>query len=126
MDVNYSWKNWLITARPEWVISKYYPSLTENPEYRFHSVQQIKYILPYDNAVVVGCDIYGHSEYYVANALNPYLIESSTMLDAWAGINVGNLFELRTGFKNVLSSSLYGTYPVPVSVYIDVLWLYLN
>ncbi|HRR00825.1 MAG TPA: hypothetical protein P5518_05830, partial [Candidatus Cloacimonas sp.] len=64
--------------------------------------------------------------YYVANALNPYLIESSTMLDAWAGINVGNLFELRTGFKNVLSSSLYGTYPVPVSVYIDVLWLYLN
>ena len=64
MDANFKWKNWQLRARPEWVISKYYQNLTESPEYRFQSVQQIKYHLPYDNSVVAGCGIYGHSGLY--------------------------------------------------------------
>lgn len=126
MEANYTWKNWLITVNPEWIVSKYFQTLTENPEYRFQSVQQIKYLFPYNNAVFAGCSIYGHSGYYTANAANPYLIESSTILDAWAGIDIGKLFELRAGVKNALSSSIYGAYPVPASVFVDVLWLYLN
>lgn len=126
MDANFKWKNWQLIARPEWVISKYYQNLTESPEYRFQSVQQIKYHLPYDNSVVAGCGIYGHSGYYIANALNPSLIEASTILDAWAGFDVSNYFELRAGIKNALSSAIYGAYSVPTSLYVQVLWLYLN
>ena len=126
MDANFTWKNWQLTARPEWVLSKYYQNLTESPEYRFQSVQQIKYHLPYYNSVVAGCGIYGHSGYYVANAANPSLIEASTILDAWAGFDISNYFELRAGIKNALSSTIYGAYSVPVSLYVQVLWLYLN
>jgi len=126
MDANFKWKNWQLRARPEWVISKYYQNLTESPEYRFQSVQQIKYHLPYDNSVVAGCGIYGHSGYYIANAVNPSLIEASTILDAWAGFDVSNYFELRAGIKNALSSAIYGAYSVPTSLYVQVLWLYLN
>jgi hypothetical protein len=126
MDANFKWKNWQLSARPEWVISKYYQNLTESPEYRFQSVQQIKYHLPYDNSLVAGCGIYGHSGYYIANAVNPSLIEASTILDAWAGFDVSNYFELRAGIKNALSSAIYGAYSVPTSLYVQVLWLYLN
>ncbi|MDY0218864.1 MAG: hypothetical protein RBR14_05905 [Candidatus Cloacimonas acidaminovorans] len=126
MDANFKWKNWQLIARPEWVISKYYQNLTESPEYRFQSVQQIKYHLPYDNSLVAGCGIYGHSGYYIANAVNPSLIEASTILDAWAGFDVSNYFELRAGIKNALSSAIYGAYSVPTSLYVQVLWLYLN
>ena len=126
MDANFKWKNWQLRARPEWVISKYYQNLTESPEYRFQSVQQIKYHLPYDNSVVAGCGIYGHSGYYIANAVNPSLIEASTILDAWAGFDVSNYFELRAGIKNALSSAIYGAYSAPTSLYVQVLWLYLN
>lgn len=126
MDANFKWKNWQLIARPEWVISKYYQNLTESPEYRFQSVQQIKYHLPYNNSVVAGCGIYGHSGYYIANAVNPSLIEASTILDAWAGFDVSNYFELRAGIKNALSSAIYGAYSVPTSLYVQVLWLYLN
>ena len=100
--------------------------MTESPEYRFQSVQQIKYNLPYDNSVVAGCGIYGHSGYYVANSANPSLIEASTILDAWAGFDISNYFALRAGIKNALSSTIYGAYSVPVSLYVQVLWLYLN
>ena len=126
MDANFKWKNWQLRARPEWVISKYYQNLTESPEYRFQSVQQIKYHLPYDNSVVAGCGIYGHSGYYIANAVNPSLIEASTILDVWAGFDISNYFELRAGIKNALSSAIYGAYSVPTSLYVQVLWLYLN
>ncbi len=101
MDTNFKWKNWQLIARPEWVISKYYQNLTESPEYRFQSVQQIKYHLPYDNSVVAGCGIYGHSGYYIANAVNPSLIEASTILDAWAGFDVSNYFEFVRELKTL-------------------------
>lgn len=126
MNADFSWKNWEFNARPEWIISKYYDNLTENPEYRFQSVQQIKYHLLYNNAIVAGCGFYGSSGYYAANAVNPVLIEASTVFDVWAGVDISRYFQIRAGFKNINSSALYGAYPVPVSVFAKVLWLYLN
>ncbi len=75
---------------------------------------------------MAGCGFYGSSGYYAANAVNPVLIEASTVFDVWAGVDISRYFQIRAGFKNINSSSLYGAYPVPVSVFAKVLWLYLN
>jgi len=125
-DIQQSWKNWELVANPKWIYSRFNEGLCESPEYRFSSEQNLLYHLPYNNAILAGFGLQSHSGYYAANVVNPKLIEASTILDAWGGFNIDHWFELRAGFKNIISSSLYGVYPVPLSAFAQLKWYYLN
>lgn len=125
-DIEQAWRSWELIAKPKWIYSKFNDGLCENPEFRFNSEQNLIYHLPYNNSILAGFRVHSHSGYYAANVVSPYLIEASTVLDAWGGFNIDRWFELRAGFKNILSSSLYGVYPAPLSAFAQLKWYYLN
>lgn len=126
LDMNHKWRNWQLKAREQWIWAKVAEGLCESPEYRFQSQQNLFYNLPWGNSFVAGFGVSGHSGYYAANAVSPNLIEASSVLDAWGGFNIDALFELRAGVKNALSSTIYGAYPMPWSLYVEVRWAFAN
>jgi hypothetical protein len=62
----------------------------------------------------------------LANAVNPYLIEASTVLDVFAGVRISKLFDFNVSVKNLLSTSIYGLYPIPLSIHANVRWFFIN
>ncbi|GAB1469026.1 hypothetical protein MASR2M64_17990 [Candidatus Cloacimonadota bacterium] len=126
MDVASNWRNWELQAKPSWVWTNVEDNMCESPEFRFQSNQNLLYHLPYNNSLVAGFGVSGHSGYYSADALSPVLIEASTALDIWGGFNIDRYFELRVGLQNALSSAIYGAYPAPLSLHVDLRWFYLN
>jgi len=126
LDANIIWDNWELTANQRWTWTKYDVGLCESPEFRFFGRQEVYYNLPYNNTLLGGFAVQGHSGYYAANVINPVLIEASTALDLWLGFRIDNLFELKGGFRNLLSSTLYGSMPVPLSAYAELTWFYFN
>ncbi|MDY0151168.1 MAG: hypothetical protein RBS43_02720 [Candidatus Cloacimonas sp.] len=126
LDALHTWRNWELKAREQWIWTKAHESMCESPEYRFQSVQNLYYHLPWNNALVAGFAVNGHSGYYAANAVNPNLIEASSVLDAWAGFNIDAYFELRAGIKNAMSSTLYGAYPMPWALFVEIKWEFIN
>jgi hypothetical protein len=73
-----------------------------------------------------GFSLQGHSEYYLTNAVTPYLIEASTALDVFAGLRISKLFDFNVSVKNLLSTSIYGLYPIPLSIHANVRWFFIN
>jgi hypothetical protein len=126
MDAKQNWRNWELQAKPYWVWTNAGDNMCESPEFRFQSVQNLLYHLPYNNSLVAGFGVSGHSGYYAANAINPILLEASTALDIWGGFNIDRYFELRVGLQNAFSGSIYGAFPAPLSLHIDLRWFYLN
>ncbi|MDD2228776.1 MAG: hypothetical protein PHY48_05125 [Candidatus Cloacimonetes bacterium] len=126
MDVSSQWRNWELQAKPYWVWTNAENNMCESPEFRFQSTQNLFYHLPYNNSLIAGFGVSGHSGYYSADALNPILLEASTALDIWGGFNIDRYFELRVGLQNALSSTIYGAYPAPLSLHVDLRWFYLN
>lgn len=126
VDAAQKWRNWELKAREQWIWTKANEGLCENPEFRFNSVQNLYYHLPWNNSLVAGFGLSGHSGYYAANAISPNLIEASSVLDAWGGFDLDALFEIRAGVKNALSSSLYGAYPMPWTLYAEIRWAFIN
>lgn len=100
--------------------------LVSAPEYSFNSSQSVAWNLSHDNKLEAGMSIYGHSDYYLANAQNPVLIEASTLMDAWAAVRVSTLFDFNVSFRNLLSTSLYGLYPIPLSIHAGLRWYFIN
>jgi len=125
-DLDHTWGSWQIQADPVWNWQQQSTNLCENPEFTFSSVQNLILHLPWGNSVKAGFQVQGHSGYYAANALNPALIEGSTAIDAWMGLGIESRFDFNAGFRNVLSSSLYGSAPAPLSLFADLTWYYLN
>lgn len=126
LDAEVDWKNWGFQAAQSWTWTQFNSGLCENPEFRFAANQEVLYNLPYNNSLLGGFALQGHSGYYAANVINPVLIEASTALDLWLGFRIDDLFELSGGFKNLLSSTLYGSMPVPLSAYVELKWFYFN
>jgi len=126
LDADLPWKSWQIKLNHRWNYTKFDPGLCENPEFSFTAIQNVFYNLPYNNALLGGFALQGHSGYYAANVVNPLLIEASTALDLWLGFQIDKLFELKGGFKNLLSSTLYGSMPVPLSAYAELKWFFFN
>ncbi len=126
LDVKQDWRNWELLSQPYWVWTKADDNMCESPEFRFQSAQNLLYHLPYNNALVLGFGLSGHSGYYAANAVNPILLDASTALDIWGGFNIDRYFELRVGLQNAMSSTIYGAFPAPLSLHVDLRWLYLN
>jgi hypothetical protein len=126
LDSSKDWKNFELKANLRWTWTKFDQGLCESPEFRFTASQELLYNLPYDNSLLGGFSMQGHSGYYAANVINPVLIEASTILDLWLGFRIDNLFELKSGFKNLFSSTLYGSMPVPLSAYAELTWFYFN
>ncbi len=126
LDVKQSWRSWELETKPYWIWTKADASMCESPEFRFQGVQNLYYHLPYNNSLVAGFGLSGHSGYYAANTANPVLIEASTVLDMWAGFNIDRYFELRVKMLNALESSVYGAFPAPRSLHVELRWFYLN
>ncbi|PKN73868.1 MAG: hypothetical protein CVU50_01405 [Candidatus Cloacimonetes bacterium HGW-Cloacimonetes-3] len=126
LDVKQNWRNWELLAQPYWVWTNADDNMCESPEFRFQSMQNLLYHLPYNNSLVAGFGVSGHSGYYAANAVNPILLEASTALDFWGGFNIDRYFEFRVGLQNALSSTIYGAFPAPLSLHVNMRWLYLN
>ena len=126
IDIKQRWGKWELQARPQWVWTKADAPMVESPEFRFQSGQNLIYHLPWNNSLLAGFGVSGHSGYYAANAVLPFLIEASTVLDAWAGFDIDSFFQFRAGVKNALSSTIYAASPVPWALYAELKWLYLN
>ncbi len=126
LDAAQKWHNWELLAKPSWVWTKAESNMCESPEYRFQSTQNLYYHLPYNNSIIGGFTLSGHSGYYAADAINPILVEASSALDLWAGFDIDRYFEFRVGLQNALSGSIYGAYPAPLSLRADFRWFYYN
>jgi hypothetical protein len=118
--------DWRIKVDSGWNYREHDPALMAAPEFTFFSEQRLYHYLEYDNILEAGFSLQGHSDYYLANAVNPYLIEASTMLDAWAGVRISKLFDFNVTAKNILSTSLHGLYPIPLSFHANLRWFFIN
>lgn len=109
-----------------WNYQEFNPYLMAAPEFSFASHQSITRHLSHDNLLEAGFSIYGHSDYYTQNIVSPVLIEASTMLDARATVRISKLFDFSVSAKNLLSTSLYGLNPIPLSLHAGVRWYFIN
>ncbi|MCK9584623.1 MAG: hypothetical protein M0R69_06930 [Candidatus Cloacimonetes bacterium] len=121
-----AWSDWRLRMKLGWSYQKYERTLMAAPEYTFISEQRLYRYLSHDNLLVAGFSLQGHSDYYLANAVNPYLIEASTAMDVFAGLRISKLFDLNVSVKNLLSTSIYGLYPIPLSIHANVRWFFIN
>ncbi len=121
-----SWQDWRLRLRLGWNYQEYDEYLMAAPEYTFYSEQRVYRYLSHDNMLTAGFSLQGHSDYYLANAVNPYLIEASTMMDAFAGLRISKLFDFSVSVKNLLSTSIYGLYPIPLSIHANIRWFFIN
>lgn len=117
---------WRFKINSGWNYHEYDPYLVAAPEFTFFSEQRVLLDLKHDNNLQAGFALQGHSEYYLPNAVNPYLIEASTMLDAWVGVRISKLFDFTVTVKNLLSTSIYGLYPIPQSLHANLRWFFIN
>lgn len=120
------WKDWRLRVNLGWGYQEYDQSLMAAPEFTFSSEQRLYRYLGHDNMIDAGFAVQGHSDYYLANAVNPYLIEASTMLDLFAGLRISKLFDFNVSVKNLLSTSIYGLYPIPLSIHANLRWFFIN
>lgn len=118
--------DWEISLLPTWKMQDFSLYLMENPQFSFSSSQSITRHLGHENALSVGFRIHGHSDYYLANVVNPVLVEASTTLDLWTQVKVGPLFDFSVSAQNVLDTSLFGVYAIPFSVHARLRWYFLN
>jgi len=120
------YKDWQFRIDSVWNYLEYDQALMASPEFSFSSEQRIYRHLSHDNRLELGFALHGHSDYYLPNAVNPYLIEASTLVDAWAGVRISKLFDFGVSAKNILSTSIYGLYPVPLSIHANLRWFFVN
>lgn len=120
------WEDWRLKMNLGWSYQEYDQSLMAAPEYTFCSEQRLYHYLSHDNMLSAGFALQGHSDYYLANAVNPYLIEASTIMDVFAGLRISKLFDFNVSVKNLLSTSIYGLYPIPLSIHANVRWFFIN
>lgn len=125
-DWNPIWQDWEADVSQVWNYNGYKPTLMENPEYSFNTRLGIIRHLNHNNAISCGANVQGHTSYYIANATNPALIDGSTIIDLWAGIKIGSLFDFTLTGKNILSSSIYGVFPIPTSLHAGIRWYFIN
>ncbi len=120
------WNDWQLRVDTGWRYQEYDPALMAAPEYSFSSEHRLFRNLSHDNRLELGFAISGHTDYYLPNAVNPYLIEASTILDAWAAVRISKLFDFSVTGKNIMSTSIYGLYPIPLSVHANLRWFFIN
>lgn len=99
--------------------------LRDNPIWKHRGVARLTRVLPHNNAIFAGFAITGHSD-YISSAGAAYMIDASTMLDAFAGVRITRQFELQAELRNILDATLYGVSPIPLSAHVRLRWLYLN
>ena len=109
-----------------WNYQEFDSFLMYAPEFNFTSAQSIGWQLPHDNMLEAGFSLYGHSQYYLANAQNPVLIDASTITDAWATVRISKLFDFTVTAKNIFSTTVYGLYPIPMSLHAGLRWYFIN
>lgn len=120
-----SWGPWELNWKPGITLQTGTEGLREQPALEYHSHLNIRRILPYNNALFAGFAIYGHSPY--TSATRPvFEVGTSALADVWAGVQVSNRFELMVSLKNISDGSLYGVYPLPISLHATLRWFYLN
>lgn len=120
------WHDWRLKMNLGWSYQEYDENMMAAPEYTFISEQRLYRYLSHDNLLQAGFSFQGHSDYFLANAVNPYLIEASTVLDVFAGVRISKLFDFNVSVKNLLSTSIYGLYPIPLSIHANVRWFFIN
>ena len=120
------WNDWRLRMNLGWNYQEYDETMMAAPEYTFYSENRVYRYLSHDNLLTAGFSLQGHSDYYLANAVNPYLIEASTVLDVFAGVRISKLFDFNVSLKNLLSTSIYGLYPIPLSIHANVRWFFIN
>lgn len=123
---NPHWGVWELLVQPVWNYQQYSQNLMEAPEFSFRSDQVLTRHLEHHNALSLGLSLYGHSEFYAANVVMPYLIEGSTLVDVWVGVRITRQFDFAVSLKNLFDSALYAVNPVPVSFHAALKWYFLN
>jgi len=79
----------------------------------------------YDNALSVGLNLTGHSDYMQSDNLSTP-IYGSMIADAWFGVKITDLFEFQLMMKNIGDNIIFGLYPHPRTIIGTIHWFYLN
>jgi hypothetical protein len=99
--------------------------LYEQPEFtgqtRFKIVKDMKY----NNALSIGINLTGHTDYTQADSRNT-LIYGSLIADAWFGVKITDLFEFQVMMKNLNNNLIFGLSPQPRTIIGTIHWFYLN
>lgn len=119
------WDKWEIKWQPALIWQNNYAGLFEEPEFEGCSYLNLFYHLPYNNALFAGFSLSGHSGYWNSDP-STFFVDSSSIVDLWAGVQISNRFEFQVTYKNLMDTSIYGVYPVPPSIYASVRWFFLN
>ncbi len=109
-----------------WNYQEFDRYLMAAPEFSFASHQSLAWYLSHDNMLEAGFSLYSHSDYYLPNIASPVLIEASTILDAKLAVRISKLFDFQVSARNILSTSLYGLYPIPLSIHAGLRWYFIN
>ncbi len=117
---------WRLRVDSSWNYQEFGSGPGMSPEYRFVSHQRLIRDMGHDNQVELGFGLQGHSDYLLTNIENSYPIEASTVLDAWGGLRISKLFDFNVTVKNILSTSIYGLYPIPLSIHANLRWFFIN
>lgn len=123
--LNKIWNKWEIQWQPSLTWQSNFEGLFEEPEFEGSSYLNLFYHLPYNNAIFSGFSLIGHSGYWNSDP-STFYIDSSSIIDLWAGIQIGNRFEFQVSYKNLMDTSIYGVYPVPSSLHASLRWFFLN
>ncbi|HOD59683.1 MAG TPA: hypothetical protein PKH17_02940 [Candidatus Syntrophosphaera sp.] len=123
--LNKIWNKWEIQWQPSLTWQSNVEGLFEEPEFEGSSYLNLFYHLPYNNAIFSGFSLIGHSGYWNSDT-STFYIDSSSIIDLWAGVQISNRFEFQVSYKNLMDTSIYGVYPVPPSIYASVRWFFLN
>lgn len=118
-----SWGGHIYSAWDYRQFNKYFLA---SPEYRFALSLMLTKYLEYDNEISFGLSLKSHSGYYLANEVNPYLIEASSILDGWAQLKITRLFSFQVSANNLLFSSYHGQFPTPFSIHAGLRWYFIN
>lgn len=104
---------------------QYQKGIFEIPELQMQSGFKVVRQMAHDNALSVGINLIGHSDFIKADKSNT-AIYGALVADLWAGVKVTDLFEFQLMLKNTGDNILYGVYPHPRTIIGTIHWFMLN
>lgn len=123
----YSHRLW--NTQVQWIQSLVWNSyddyIRELSQWSSSTYMNVTLPLEHDNAIFGGLGFLAHSS-YLSQSDPLAVIDSSYILDLWAGVRITRLFEFNVSLKNALDSNVFGMYPMPQSLHAGLRWFYLN
>ncbi len=120
-----TWRNWNLAWQPGIVWQGGYQDLFQEPKLRYQSHLNLSWLLSHGNALFAGFSLLGHSSFAYPDQ-NSSPTGDALIMDAWAGVRIGQRFDFQLTYKNLLDSGIYGFDPLPGSLQAALRWYFLN